>query len=74
MEIILKQIKEYNKRLENEILKIVANQSMPLTEKNSLMEPIADQKKILIYTKEALLKIKNKKYEAKCNMSEVSNQ
>ncbi len=74
METILKQIDEYNKRLEEKILKIVADQSIPLTEKNRLMEPIAYQKKILIQTKEALSKIKNKKYEAKCGMSEVSNQ
>ncbi len=74
MKTILKQIDEYNKRLEDEILKIVADQSIPLMEKNRLMEPIADQKKILVDTKKALHKIKNKNYEAKCSMSEVSNQ
>jgi hypothetical protein len=74
MEIMLKQIDEYNDRLQKDILHIVEDQSIPLTEKNRLMEPIADQKKILIYTKESLLKIKNKKYEAKCGMSEVNNK
>ncbi len=74
MEIILKQIDEYNNRLQKDILNIVEDQSIPLTEKNRLMEPIADQKKILTYTKESLLKIKNKKYEAKCSMSEVNNK
>ena len=72
MDKIFKCIDGYLKDLESDILSIVSDQSIPLTKKNQLMEPIADQKKILIYTKEALLKIKNKKYEAKCGMSELS--
>ena len=58
----------YIKDLERDILKIVDDQKIPMMEKNRLMEPIADQKKVLIYTKESLLKIKNRDYEAKCNM------
>ncbi len=69
MQDIFECIDGYLKELENEILKIVEDQSIPLTKKNQLMEPIADQKKLLTYTKEALLKIKEKKYEAKCGMS-----
>ena len=72
MDKIFKCIDGYLKDLESDILGIVSDQSIPLTKKNQLMEPIADQKKILTYTKEALLKIKNKKYEAKCGMSELS--
>ncbi len=72
MDKIFKCIDGYLKDLESDILSIVSDQSIPLTKKNQLMEPIADQKKILTYTKEALLKIKNKKYEAKCGMSELS--
>jgi predicted house-cleaning noncanonical NTP pyrophosphatase (MazG superfamily) len=71
MQKIFDCIDGYLKNLEDEILKIVSDQSIPLTKKNQLMEPIADQKKVLTYTKEALLKIKNKKYEAKCGMSEL---
>ncbi len=52
---------------------IVNDQAIPLTEKNRLMEPIADQKKVLVYTKEALLSIKSKKYEAKCGMMNQRN-
>ncbi len=51
------------------MMAIVADESVPLTEKNKLMAPIADQKKVLVYSKEALLKIKNKTYEAACGMS-----
>lgn len=72
MDKIFKCIDGYLKDLESDILSIVSDQSIPLTKKNQLMEPIADQKKVLTYTKEALLKIKNKKYEAKCGMSELS--
>ena len=72
MDKIFNCIDEYLKDLENNILNIVSDQSIPLTKKNQLMEPIADQKKVLIYAKEALLKIKNKKYEAKCGMSNLS--
>ncbi len=72
MDKIFNCIDEYLKDLENNILNIVSDQSIPLTKKNQLMEPIADQKKVLTYTKEALLKIKNKKYEAKCGMSNFS--
>ena len=68
MEKIFNCIDSYIKDLESDILKIVENQKIPMTEKNRLMEPIADQKKVLVYTKEALLKIKNRVYEAKCNM------
>ncbi len=59
----------YLKDLEVEMMKIVSDESIPLTEKNKLMAPIADQKKVIVYGKEALLKIKNKKYEAECGMS-----
>ncbi len=72
MEKILNCIDNYLKDLEKEILDIVEVQTISLTEKNRLMEPIADQKKVLVYTKEALLKIKNKKYEAKCGMSQYN--
>lgn len=71
MQKIFDCIDGYLKDLEDEILRIVSDQSIPLTKKNQLMEPIADQKKILTYTKEALLKIKDKKYEAKCGMSSL---
>ena len=59
----------YTKDLETKIMNIVGDQTISLIDKNMLMEPLADQKKVLVYAKEALINIKNKKYEAKCGMS-----
>ncbi|HIP46806.1 MAG TPA: hypothetical protein EYG95_04530 [Campylobacterales bacterium] len=59
----------YLKDLEVEMMKIVSDEKIPLTEKNKLMAPIADQKKVLVYGKKALLKIKDKEYKAECGMS-----
>ena len=59
----------YLKDLEVEMMKIVSDESIPLTEKNKLMAPIADQKKVIVYGKEALLKIKTREYKAECGMS-----
>jgi len=59
----------YLKDLEVEMMKIVSDESIPLTEKNKLMAPIADQKKVIVYGKKALLNIKNKTYKAECGMS-----
>ena len=70
MQKILNHIDNYLKDLEKEMLKIVENQSIPLAQKNKLMKPIADQKKVLINTKKELIAIKNKKYEAKCGMGD----
>jgi len=69
MEKIINCIDDYTKDLESKIMGIVEDQTISMTDKNMMMEPIADQKKVLVYTKEALLKIKNKKYEARCGMS-----
>ncbi len=68
MDEIFECIDEYMIKLESDIMSIVENQKIPMIEKNQLMEPIVDQKKVLTYTKEALIKIKNKNYEAKCGM------
>ncbi len=69
MEKIFKCIDGYLADLEKDIMAIVSDQKIPLTEKNKLMEPIADQKKVLVYTKSALENIKNKEYTAGCGMS-----
>jgi hypothetical protein len=39
-------------------------------DKNKLMEPIADQKKVLTYTKASLESIQNKEYKAKCGLGD----
>ena len=59
----------YLKDLEGQMMKIVSDEKIPLTEKNKLMAPIADQKKVIDYGKQALLKIQNKEYKAECGMS-----
>jgi hypothetical protein len=69
MDKIFNCIDDYIADLEKEIMAIVSDQKIPLTEKNKLMEPIADQKKVLVYAKSALETIKNKEYEAGCGMS-----
>ncbi len=69
MDKIFECIDGYLVDLEKDIMDIVSDQKIPLTEKNKLMEPIADQKKVLVYTKSALENIKNKEYKAECGMS-----
>ncbi len=71
MQRVFKSIDEYLKDLEKEMLDIVGDQSIPLSEKNRLMEPIADTKKVLIKTKAALNEIKNKEYIAGCGMRNI---
>ncbi len=71
MDRVFKSIDEYLKDLEKEMLRIVDDQSIPLSEKNRLMEPIADTKKVLVQTKAALNEIKNKEYVAGCGMSKM---
>jgi hypothetical protein len=72
MENIINCMDNYLKELEVSMMEIVSDESIPLTEKNRLMAPIADQKKVIVYGKQALLKIKEKKYEAECGMSKHS--
>ncbi len=68
MEKILNCIDDYLNDLQKEMMAIVEDQSIPLTRKNQLMEPIADQKKILVYAKEALIGVQNREYQAGCGM------
>lgn len=71
MDKIFNCIDSYIKDLEKQMMTIVENQKIPLLEKNRLMEPISDQKKVLVYTKSSLESIKNKKYEARCGMQNL---
>ncbi len=68
MKQFLECIEEFEKRLEKEIMDIVEDESIPLSEKNRLMAPIADQKKVITSTKSKLFEIDGKQYEAKCEM------
>jgi len=73
MDRIFSCIDGYMKELEDDIMSIVSDESIPLERKNMMMEPISDQKKILVYTKEALLVVKNKEYTEGCGMSKRMN-
>ena len=68
MEKILNCIDEYIKDLEIEVMKILNNQKSSLTEKNALIEPLSEQKKILNITKETLINIQNRDYQGGCTM------
>jgi len=65
---VIESINAYLKDLETEMLRIVDDQTIPLAEKNKLMEPIVDTKKVLVRTKAELAEIKNKEYVAGCGM------
>ncbi len=71
MDRVINSIDEYLKELEVEMLRIVDDQTIPLAEKNRLMEPIADTKKVLVQTKAALHEIKTKEYVAGCGMHKM---
>jgi hypothetical protein len=71
LERVFESIDAYLKDLETEMLRIVDDQTIPLAEKNKLMEPIADTKKVLVQTKAALHEIKNKEYVAGCGMHKM---
>ena len=68
MDKILNCLEEYLKELESEVFKLLDDTSMPLTTKNQKMEPLADQKKVLVETKKKLEELKNKNYIAECKM------
>ncbi len=70
MEKIFECIDDYISSLETDIMKVVADESIPLMEKNRLMEPISDQKMVLEITKKSLNALKHKDYIAKCGLGE----
>ncbi len=74
MDRVFESIDEYLKDLEKEMLRIVDDQSIPLAQKNKLMEPIADTKRVLVKTKAALNEIKNKEYVAGCGMNKTDRE
>ena len=68
MENITKCIDNHLKKLEDEVMSLLADTSMPLTIKNQKMEPLALQKKVLLKTKEELKKIADTNFVAECKM------
>jgi len=66
----MKMIQIINDRLQeirDEVLSLVDNQSLSLTDKNSLMQPLVEEKKVLEHTLVYLEKIKNTNYKGLCH-------
>jgi hypothetical protein len=65
----MKSIIIINQRLEeirSEVMALVENQKMSLTDKNALMQPLVEEKKVLEHTLVYLEKIKNTNYKGLC--------
>jgi len=66
----MKMIKVINQRLceiKEEVMSLVDNQSISLTEKNALMQPLVEEKKVMEHTLVYLEKIKNTDYKGVCS-------
>lgn len=65
----MKMINVINDRLEGirvEVMELVENQSISLTQKNALMQPLVEEKKVMEHTLVYLEKIKNTNYKGLC--------
>jgi hypothetical protein len=65
----MKSINIINRRLDeirDEVMKLVDNQKISLTDKNILMQPLVEEKKVLEHTLVYLEKIKNTNYKGLC--------
>lgn len=65
----MKMIDTIHKRIEEikvEVLTLVENQKINLTNKNALMQPLVEEKKVLEHTLVYLEKIKNTNYKGLC--------
>lgn len=66
----MKMIKVLNdriKEIEKEVMKSVENQKLSLTQKNIIMQPLVEEKKVLEHTLVYLEKIKNTDYKGQCH-------
>ncbi len=65
----MKMINVINDRIEEikeEVIHLVENQSISLTEKNALMQPLVEEKKVMEHTLVYLEKIKSTNYKGLC--------
>ena len=65
----MKMITILNNRIDEikeEVLALVNNQKINLTDKNALMQPLVEEKKVLEHTLVYLEKIKNTNYRGLC--------
>ena len=60
-------INERIEELSSEVMKLVDNQKLSLTDKNQLMQPLVEEKKVLEHTLVYLEKIKNTNYKGLCH-------
>lgn len=66
----MKMIQIINDRIEEiscEVMALVENQKLSLTDKNMLMQPLVEEKKVLEHTLVYLEKIKNTNYKGLCH-------
>lgn len=66
----MKSINFINERLEeirSEVMRLVENESLSLTQKNQQMQPLVEEKKVLEHTLVYLERIKNTDYQGLCN-------
>jgi flagellar biosynthesis/type III secretory pathway chaperone len=66
----MKMINTINERLEEiraQVMKLVENESLSLTQKNQQMQPLVEEKKVLEHTLVYLERIKNTDYQGLCN-------
>ena len=59
-------INERLKELKDEVMSLVENQKLSLTEKNQQMQPLVEEKKVLEHTLIYLKKINNTNYKGLC--------
>lgn len=65
----MKMIEVLNNRLDEirvEVMALVDNQKISLTQKNALMQPLVEEKKVMEHTLVYLEKIKNTNYKGLC--------
>lgn len=55
------------KEISSEVMALVDNQKLSLTDKNMLMQPLVEEKKVLEHTLVYLEKIKNTDYKGLCH-------
>ena len=70
----MKMIEVLNNRIDEirvEVMKLVDNQSISLTEKNALMQPLVEEKKVMEHTLVYLEKIKNTNYKGLCGGGQI---
>ena len=68
----MKMIQVINDRIneiENDVMETVNNQKLSLTEKNIIMQPLVEEKKVLVHTLVYLEKIKNTNYKGLCGVN-----